>query len=408
MNTLKSAFVIILLLFCGVALVPCRAADDGAALQARYDAAKTLLAKHTDSFSLDSTREGREALDEYWAAIQDWTVWYLNSHSQMSPKEISEHLETQELNGGVEVGAEKIGTDLYAVSAGYGEIGTVFLVAKRDGRFAVVWDIRHVMALDATKFPALTAWSTDHARDPCPSVKTDDGSLWDRCGPIHGGIDVLPPDSSGHIRFYIAATYAQAASETVAGQLSVWTWNGRTATPVLVKNYAYTIEDWRVGLKGSLLTIRVKDEYKMFTSAGCCAGRQMNWTFRVGPDHIDDLGMKPLIPELDAIDDLLFKVWHHLPTDAIAAPNVAATLASFMKAQQARGEFDPEFPTFGMFMGSSVQRGQQSTSVCLATDNDDAALLAFRMKHTEKGYFLSDVTKVPDGAKCPVHLAGAV
>lgn len=401
MKTLHIAAALLLLL--GLPFVDCRAADTSP--QARYEAAKALLATHTDSFSLDGTPEGREALEAYWDAIQDWTLWYLNSHSQMSPREISEHLETQELNGGVEVGVEKIGSDLYAVSAGYGEIGTVFFVEKRRGIYAVVWGIRHVPAPYIAKFPTLAAWSTDHARDPC-NLGKEDGSGWDLCGPIHGDVALLPPNSTGRTRFFIDATYAQAASETVAGQVSIWTWDGRAATPLFAKTYGYTLEDVDVHLSGSVLTVRVKDEYKMFYSAGCCAGRELDWTVRIGPDRVDDLGMRPLIPELDAIDDLLFRVWHRQPTAAIAAPKVVATLTTLMKAQQARGDFDPKFPMFGMFGGSSVRRGPQDTLVCLATDNDDAPLLAFHMTHTDKGYFLTDASKVFGSANCPTHLAG--
>ncbi len=35
------------------------------------------------------------------------------------------------------------------------------------------------------------------------------------------------PAGQATLRFYVAATYAQMAETTVAGQLSLWTWDGR-------------------------------------------------------------------------------------------------------------------------------------------------------------------------------------
>ena len=60
MKTLHITAALLLLL--GLPFADCRAADTSP--QARYDAAKALLAKHSDSFWLDGTPEGRDALDE--------------------------------------------------------------------------------------------------------------------------------------------------------------------------------------------------------------------------------------------------------------------------------------------------------------------------------------------------------
>ena len=387
----------ILLILLGVLLLGQSAA--ATTPEERYAAAEKALAKHSDSFWLDGTSGGRAALDEYWAAAQDWTVWYLNSHAQMPPQEISERLKTQVLNRGVEVGLEKIGADLYAGSAGYGEIGNVFLIAKRDGRFAVVWDIRHATASETAKFPTLTAWATDHARDPCPLVVKDDERLWDRCGPIHGIARLLPPDASGRIRFYITATYAQSMGSDVAGQLSIWSWDGTTATPLLAGTYGYTIgdEDPKGGVRqeGNVLHIREKGQFRSVFVSAPEPGRRLDWQIRVAANGVQDLGLKAMDPALDFVDQVVAAALQKKPLEPLASARAARVLSAVAKSL----EQDTPSDGIGELMGSGVRKTARGAEVCFLTDALGEALL-FVLERRNGGFFLTDVSKTPDNPLC--------
>src|SRR5277367_4331284 len=175
--------------------------------EARYEAAVKVLSGCQYCEGIRDTPEDLDALNAAWTATQDWTVEYLNAH----PNTTAEKLRTVFLNGhpgyqplpaeghlvyvpqqAAPDDVTRLGPDLFGFGAGNGT-GNVFLVAKRDGRFQVVWDVRNLPGDQISKFPVLTAWSAVGARGSCRSKATE--GKWNQCGPIGGSFERLPPDA---------------------------------------------------------------------------------------------------------------------------------------------------------------------------------------------------------------------
>lgn len=401
MNTLKSAFGFILPLLCGMMFSACHAADAIASPKARYDAAEEILSACKDCLGINVPKSNLGALDDLWTAAQDLAVEYYNSHPHASP----EHVDTGK--------SLALGPDLYAESAQYDEIGNVFLVGKRNGRYAVVWDIRHLPKQDTTRFPVLAGWSLEAARDTCREQTPD--NLWDSCGPLHGYFGRLPPDASGQIRFYVAATFAQEGS-TLGAQLSIWSWNGEAAKPLLAKDYSYMMEDVDNHFDGNVLHIREKEEYRTVFVTEPEVGRQMDWKIRITPEGIEDIGATPIAPEMDFVDLLLWKMMRGEPISTLISPkaermvkqalaqaateesqaagkDAEVTAVKAMVQQWAEISANSQFP-LGELWGHGVQRKGDTASVCFHADA--VGPLLFKLKRNAGSYFVTQVSTVPE------------
>ncbi len=335
-------------------------------------------------FGVEAPKE-QAALGALWQATQDWTLSWLGAHPDWSLptwRNAIMNWRTNNLRPAAPSDIFLLRPGLYAVFAQYGEMGNVFLVEQRDGHFTIVWDIRNA---DPGNFPILKAWRTDQDSGDC-RVHED---VWTGlCGPLYAGqIHMLPNDGQGRLRFVIEATYAQAAETTVGGQLSVWSLDGTTPRLQWAKKYTYNFEDIAWKRNGDLLTIRATDWWHMFFTCGTCIGRQMNWTIRIRPDGIDDLGMVPVVPELDAVDELFYRVWKHQPADELAIPEVLAAAAKIIaglqedKAAMAKENhetIDPNYLFLGMLGGEPkaavLRKGRE---VCLVTDDSGPILIKF-------------------------------
>jgi hypothetical protein len=365
----------------------------------RYAAATKILSTCQYCFDIRDTPEDMKALDEMWTAIEGWTVGYLNSHPEVS----IEKFDTALLNA--QVGSlpapnwvKKLGPDLFGFGTSYSEIGTAFLVGKRDGRYRVVWDIRRLPAGDISRFPILASWTVERARETCRS-KTDEGK-WNQCGPIHGDFQLLPPDSRGNVRFYLDATYAQAAGETVGGQISIWSWNGETATPLLARSYTYDFEDFGVHFSGGLLKVRAKDEYQSYYSCGACLGRRMDWTIRITPDRVTDQGMTPLYPELDVVDSLFQRMAGRQVATDLASSRVIAKLTKLLEPVSDKNTGSPAFD-LEMLDDSSVRRVNGRALACISVDAVDNGIV-FTIEKRDGRDFITNVDLMLSrrGGKC--------
>jgi hypothetical protein len=372
--------------------------------EARYEAAAKVLSDCKDcDFDIDDKAEHLKALDDMWTATEGWMVDYLNAH----PRVTAEKLRTVFLNAdpgyqplpaaghlvyvaqhAAPDGVIRLAPDLFGFESG-GSFGNVFLVAKRDDRFQVVWDIRSLSAGEVSKFPVLTSWSASHARESCRA--NDD--VRDQCGPIGGAFKLLPPDTDGHTRFYLDATYTTMMGETVGGQISIWSWDGNAATPLLARSYTYDLEDVSVTLSHGLLKVRAKEEYQSYYSCGACLGRRMDWTIRIEPDRVVDLGMKPLNPELDTVDALFRRVEKHEAADDLASPRAVSKLANIIAPMWDDAAQPPEFD-LGIIDYSSVDRTHGRAVACISVDEIDNGL-SFTLEKRNGKNFITDIALVP-------------
>ncbi|MDE2183530.1 MAG: hypothetical protein KGJ78_10970 [Alphaproteobacteria bacterium] len=376
--------------------------------EARYAEALAALDAKCDEFcgyGINGSLEERRALDALWDATQDWTVAYLSDRRKIDLRKINTDLVNRHAHERTNIAPDAIFAlqpGLYGVLSSWEWTGNVFLVEKHEGRFRVAWDIRKA---DAGAFPVLKAWHTDRARNDC---EKDGNASRDVCGPIIGNeIKLLPRDGDGRVRFALLATYGQLAETTVAGQLSIWTWDGTAPRIQWAKRYTYNFEDASWRQHGELLKIRATGWWRMFFACGTCIGRQMNWTIRIGPHRIDDLGMTPVVAELDALDEIFYRVWKHLPADDLATSKVQETAAKIITEREAEeaswpkdGSGNKDYLYLGMLAGlpkTTSERGGHS--ICFITD--DSGPLRTRFENRAGALFATEMTRFPQSDSCP-------
>jgi hypothetical protein len=359
--------------------------------EARYDAAMAELKRHCDDFcgwGLGKDPAEVKALDALWNATQDWAVAFLDNH----PGVTAEKLQTEFLNRHRE-GHESVepsdvvllAPDLYAFATQWGETGNVFVVGKREDHWAVVWDIAKA---ETGNFPTLKGWRSTAAQTACRDKSSN-------CGPFYGTAFALKPDRQGRVRFGVRAIYAQMAGATVGGQVSFWRWDGAKGEPLLAGTFAVMADDAGDTFAPEKVTIRTKHDFKTFYGCGGCVGRQLDWTFRVLPDRIVDEGKKPVVPELDAVDELLFRIAHRKPAADLAGPGVIATLTK--QIEPAKGDDGG----FGMEMDRKIRHSANGSTVCLLVDG--LPMNTFVLERRQGRFFITDARKTRANSRgtCP-------
>lgn len=327
----------------------------------RYRAAAAEVLTHSDEFfSLDGSDAAVRALDRMWDAFEDWSLAYLRSHPKANAKELEAAAPVAETHGETPWVVE-LEPGLFAVTMRFANKADVYLL-RRSG---IAWDIRK--AAPARK--GLRDWSTWLATPACYNqlTKKHDG----HCGPQfdYAVVSPLPRDRHGRLRFYIDADYAGNGG-TRLYQFSIWRWDGQRAAPLIVKNHAAADYDEQIVTgQGDLLLVRVKQAYKTLGAYGCCAGREMDWRFKLTPDGVRDLGQTPVTPELDAVDSLIDRLWDEKPAGDLATPAVIAALNPLVAERRAEEAKEPVANReFAMLALSAVERGRAGTKLCLVLD----------------------------------------
>lgn len=330
--------------------------------------ARAALAVHGDGYGLDGKPGSAAALRAYWDALTGKTLAYLNSHPGTALETLGKNLSTNKNDP--DVYAVALGPSLIGLSLSYGATGDIVLIQKQGGHFSLVWDAARIGPEEIRRFPILKAWAVDAASVDCRTTAVIKADQWDRCGPLGGGFQRLAPDRAGHPRFLVDATYAQEMGETVGGQISIWTWDGRRATPLLTKSYGYMIEQEAfTRLDGDIVRVREKQDFRSFFSCGSCDGRQVEWSVRIGPDGVTDLGDVSLVPELDAVDGLLDAIRRDKPTAALASQQVVRLLRPFVTRAIAEARQDPDhYFSLGMLEAAVMSRRGGTSVLCFATD----------------------------------------
>jgi hypothetical protein len=305
-----------------------RAQTDRAAVKIDYENTKAALKPHFDGFSIDDTAQASGLLNHEWSLLGEYTEQYLNEHPSARTDEIKAAIGS--LDSSLDVDTLRLGEHAYVISTSQEEMGNVLVAAGEAGAYGVTWDIKSPEPSALERFPELAAWSPEGASWKCYQLR--EGKDWWRCGPLFGKAKKLPDDSKGRARFFIAATRGQEAGATVAAQLSIWEWDGKSVRSLLVKPYVYMVDQAEgTRLDGEFLRIREKDEFRTFFACGGCEGRQVEWTIRVRGEGIEDLGKKSTVPELDLIDEAYFRIEHAMPTAEVASPQVVAALGDSIK-----------------------------------------------------------------------------
>jgi hypothetical protein len=274
----------------------------------------------------------------------------------------------------VDVNAAQLGAGVWLVTLSrFEDSADVFVAERRPAGYATVWRLGDFVAGADGDLRPLRAWAAAAAADACRQHLPD--ADWADCGPIAPQVGRLPNSARGRPRFWLLGTYAQEAGETESAQLSLWRWDGKAASPLLVRTFQFRIEeDGGPIVVGNILRLSVKDDFETMLSCGACSGRQRVWRFRLTAEGAQDLGERSLTPELDLADDVFDRAAHHRPLASLADPSVARTIA----ARLADIETQSKWP-----MGTLEEwlLSQDRRSLCLATDGGGTWLLTLARRH---------------------------
>jgi hypothetical protein len=204
---------------------------------------------------------------------------------------------------------------------------------------------------------------------------------------------LLPTDAQGHTCFYIHGIYAQGAGGAGGAQVSLWLWDGKTARPLIARNYTEMIgQAVAARVEGNLLKVQEKKSFRTFSSCGQCEERQTDWIVRLAPEGIEELGETSTVPEIDVVDELFYRVIHHQPAGDVAAPAVVRNADEII--QEAHKGVSPKdwekFPNLGMMMGDwTVHSDGNGKKLCLNVDA--AGTNIFTLKSAGGKLFISDM-----------------
>jgi hypothetical protein len=366
-----------------------------------YKTVSAKLAKHIfEDQWIDDDPESPTLLARQWSLAGEWVAAWLNAHPNAGLEGVNAALAKlanlpASQHSWVEPSPEylELNATTFLVVAP-SPIGNVFIVSKSGGDYRVAWSTAQVQETSGESAEVLAAWRAENAR------LDGRGPYWAASGSAGSvqpaKLGILPADANGHPRFYIEAIYAQGAGGTVGEQVSLWVWDGAIARPQLCRDYAVMI-DQKVGtrMEGDLLKVQQKKVFRTLFSCGECEERQTDWIVRITPDGMKELGEKSLVPELDAVDELFFRVINGKSASDIAAPSaIVAAKGVIDSAGAEESEEDwKKFPNLGMIGGWSVAKNKDGEVLCLDLD---MGANNFKLKPAGDRFFITDISKTND------------
>jgi len=274
----------------------------------------------------------------------------------------------------VDVSALRLNAGAWLVTLSRFEDGAdVFVAQRQPAGYAATWRLGDAEAGAHGELKPLRAWAAAASQDDCRKDLPD--ADWADCGPIAPEVGPLPSDAGGHPRFWLLGTYAQEAGETESAQLGLWRWDGKAATPLLVRTFQFRIdEDEGPTVVGDNIRLLVKDDFKTMLSCGACPGRQRVWRFRLTADGAQDLGKRSVTPELDLADELFDRAAHHRPLAGLASASAAKAISAHLADIDTQSQWP--MGTLEEWLLSRDRR-----RLCLATDGGGTWLLTLARSH---------------------------
>ena len=363
-------------------------ADDEAAIVA----AEAALHDHFDGFALDDSPGAPALMEASFAAVRRWAANYLTAHPATTAAAFTDAI----LKVAGDASVVGLGGGAFLIAQPDGEAGQVFIVAPGPGGAQIAWTAAQA-GQGAGPNSLVRAWTASSAQDSCRDKVAQ--TAWMTCGPLRADIARLPDRADGKARFYVDATYSQRAGATLGAQISLWTWDGRTASLDYAGPYEWEVDQpVRTHIEGAVLTIHEKGTFKTFYSCGSCEGRQLVWSLRLGPAGVQDLGKRSLEPDLDLVDGLIDRAVQRAPTGDIASPAAAAVVAK--SVEDHRHEFSKDAqPSVGMLMGWNVRGPSAHRIVCVAIDG--LGQFDFAIAGAGRARRIATVTPLADDKECP-------
>ncbi len=351
-----------------------------------YRTASAELQKHlVDEQWIDGDPQSPKLLSNVWQLAAEWVATWLNERPTATVGDLKTAMAAVAPSETPDCLA--LDDNSYLVAAP-GPIGNVFIVARAGDHYRLAWSTAQPQESSGRQTELLAAWRAENARHG------GRGPYWaasGRAGPVIHRLGSLPKDGQGHARFYIDGIYAQGAGGTVGAQTTVWAWDGDAARILAARDYAFMI-DQHVGTRfeGNLLKVQQKKNFRSFFSCGSCEERQTDWVLRITPDGVEDLGENVVVPELDSVDELFYRLIHGRSAADLATPAVVQAAREVLR--QARSLSSKEewrkFPSLGM-MEWTIAKDRDETILCVGTDDGGPNL--FRLKPTGGHFFITEM-----------------
>lgn len=329
---------------------------------------------------LDNSDAAKASLAKLWDETAELVCADLNADGDP-------HADIRDDGLTVDVVALEPDTDL--VSASIDAYGTVFIARRANGEFSPAWTIRDLDHALLGTFPLLAAFGVEAATAAC---KRDVSA----CGPMTAEIGSLGEDDRGRPQFYVNGYYSTQQGSDVGYQLSVWVWDGSKALPELANTYHQTLDiapDIR--FRAPFLSLHAKDDWTTFFVTSPEPGRQVTWTMMMEGTGVRDLGRSSKVPELDAVDELFFRILRGLPSADIAAPKVRTKVeGAFHDSGVSTGESGRGGDTIGELGeldDSVVLPNAKNVKICIWVDDVDP--WRFTLVRKSGAYFIRKATR---------------
>ena len=307
------------------------------------------------------------ALDRWWTESSAWAALRVDRRGEAGARALS--VDIRRVSPDLAMNAVPLGGGAYLIAATNHIIGSAFILTPRNDHMIVGWRLSDALVGTGAAFArALQGWTSDGMT----GCFHGDGA----CGPMSiDRIGLLPADGQGRMRFYTLGTHLTLMGNTKGGQLAVWQWDGRSATPLMVTDFRFMVMQrapvLTVAGADFFLTIKGDADPSHFYSCGSCEGRQAIWRFRADPDRIRDLGRTLVAPELELVNEIVDRLVRHVPVSDLSDPDPAALLAG-----QIRNAFSYDPPAapgkdahFSAMMGNwRVARTATTTRLCFDSD----------------------------------------
>ncbi|MBI5548216.1 MAG: hypothetical protein HY901_30420 [Deltaproteobacteria bacterium] len=316
-----------------------------------------------------------DLLAKGWRLMGERGAAYLDAHPAATAPELAKELAGLSADkapwtfstGVVRLNAEAFVVDsTFSTSKDAGATSTFMVLAKSEGKWRLAWNVKELAAAHFEKRDDLGRWAY------LTSSGYGDGSLV-------GSVKALPSEKSGRPRFYVEAE-ASGQGGTLPAQVSIWAWTGKEAEMLAVGTYARYVETPKAQLVGNVLEVPTKEETKTFFSCGMCPEPRGLWRFRMGPDKVEDLGRRFVLPEVELVDNLLDRIARRAPATDLAAPAVVEKLAALFPEK----DEERHFP-FGMLGETKVSHAGVARRVVI--DFDEGAFTFTLVERGGRPYF---------------------
>jgi len=356
------------------------------------------LSKRDKPAQLDESGMG-PLLTEGWKLTGEWVGAWLDLHPNASAKQLQaifpdftpppykgiydEKRANLYAMGG---SATRVAKDVYVVASTYGPediegtSGTFFVVSRdASGHFRPIWDIKPLAERHYELRDEIGLWAV---LESCAY----------HCGPMAvNKVLPLPPTAKGLPRFAVDA-YQASNGGTVEAQLGVWEWDGKEAHAELIQSYNYAADYGGIHSQGNLVRIVTKEPTSTLVPCGMCPEPRGDWTLRLTPNGIEDLGHRFRTPEIEWADQLLTTVAKSGDASALASPEALSALRDAIAKQRAKypptqGETEEEkaFVFFGLYEKCRIL--SRRTQGQFVIEEDDATFRFYYEKRGGKPFF---------------------